>query len=185
MSQTREDVLLSLVRSGELEIDSEGRIWRVMKRGGNPQRNGFGVRPCKRVRAEFRTRNGYMLVTTTIGGVKTTAAAHRVVWTHFRGPIPPGMTVNHLNGKKDDNRPVNIELATYSEQRRHAINVLNVNRNRPKGSRNPKTTLTEDTVLRMREMRARGAMVKTIAAEFGVHRKAVSKICTRRTWTHI
>ncbi len=178
-------MLLSLVRSGELEIDSDGRIWRVKKRGGNPDRNGFAVRPCPRVRAEFKTRGGYLLVCTTIDGVKTTASAHRIAWTHFRGPIPVGKTINHLNGKKDDNRPENMDLATHSEQRRHALDVLNVNRNRPKGSLNPKTSLSEADVLRMREMRAQGVMVKTIAAEYGINKKAVSKICTRRTWAHI
>ena len=182
---TREDVLLLLVKSGELEIDSQGRVWRLMKRGGNPKRNGFGVRPCQKVRAEFMTRDGYLLVTTTISGVKTTASAHRIVWTHIHGSIPNGLTINHRNGEKADNRPENLELATQSQQRRHALTVLNVNRNRPKGSLHPKTRLTETDVVRMRAERASGMKVKDIAKKYKMRPKAVSAICTGRTWKHI
>ena len=72
-----------------------------------------------------------------------------------------------------------------SQQRRHALDVLNVDRNHPKGSKNPKTRLTEEDVIAMRERRARGARVKDIAESAGMNAKAVSKILTRRTWTHI
>jgi hypothetical protein len=181
---TREDVLLSLVKSGELEIDTDGRIWRLMKRGGNPTRN-YAVRPCPKVRAEFKTRDGYLLVTTTINGEKTTASAHRMVWTYFRGLIPDGLTINHLNGKKDDNHLANLDLATLSEQRRHAIDVLNVNRNRPKGERNPKAQTTAEQVIEMRRSRAMGMPVKDLAAVYGMKPKAISAICCRRTWKHI
>lgn len=181
---TREDVLLSLVKSGELEIDPDGRIWRVKKRGGNPLRN-YAVRPCPRVRAEYPTRDGYLLVTTTIDGKKTTASAHRIVWTHFNGPIPDGLTINHQNGKKADNRPSNLETATASEQRHHAIQTLNVDRNRPKGELNPKAQLTADQVLAVRALRANGTQVKEIARMYGMKPKAISAICCRRTWKHI
>ena len=180
----KEQVFLSLVRSGELGIDQDGQIWRLKKRGGNPNRN-YAIRECQRKRLEYKQRDGYLLVTTTIGGVRTVTGAHRVVWAYFNGPIPPGMTINHKNGLKSDNRPINLELATYSENRIHAIEVLNVNRNRPKGSLNPKTKLTEADIVEMRRLRAGGLMVKEIALAFGINKKAASKICTGRTWTHI
>jgi hypothetical protein len=72
-----------------------------------------------------------------------------------------------------------------SQQRRHALDVLNVNRNRPQGSKHPKTSLHENDVRRMRRLRACGVMVKDIAAMYGMRPKAVSAICTRRTWKHI
>ena len=95
------------------------------------------------------------------------------------------MTVNHKNGIKHDNRPENLELATMSEQRIHAINVLNVNRSHPKGSQHPKTHITEADVLEMRRRREDGELVKEIAASFQMNPKAVSAICNRRTWLHI
>lgn len=181
---TREDVILSLLPLGELSIDDQGRIWRLARRGGNPSRN-FATRPCPPVRAEYRQRQGYLLITTTISGVKTTAAAHRVVWTHFNGPIPAGLTINHRNGNKADNWPDNLELATMSEQRFHAVHTLNVERTRPKGSLHPKTTLTESVVREIRALRKQGMLVKDIAEKFNLKARAVSAITCRRTWTHI
>jgi hypothetical protein len=77
MSMDREEVILSLVKSGELEIDYQGRIWRVKKRHGYPRALGMGAayqkavttHPCKRVRAEYPTKEGYLLISVTISGV--------------------------------------------------------------------------------------------------------------------
>ena len=191
-SMNKEQIILSRVALGELEIDTEGRIWRVKKRHGQPRRKGeseyrkeVGLTDCLRVRAEYLSRQGYLLITTMIDRVKTVTGAHRVVWTNSNGPIPDGLTINHKNGVKDDNRLGNLELATQSEQRRHAIEILKVNRHRPTGSKNPKTSLTEADVLQMRQMRKDGAMVKIIADAYRMKPKAVSAICTGRTWPHV
>jgi hypothetical protein len=185
---TKEQILLS---SGLFEISSEGEIWRVAKRHGRGVKPGGGyyvgatISPCQRVRAEYRTRDGYLLVATTINGVKVVVGAHRLVWVSLNGAIPEGMTINHKNGKKRDNSPRNLELATHSEQRRHALEVLNVNRNRPKGSKHPKTKLSEANVIEMRRLRLAGVMVKEIAARFNMKPRAVSAIIVGRTWCHI
>lgn len=48
---------------------------------------------------------------------------NRLVWLAFNGPIPEGITINHKNGNKIDNRLDNLELATYSEQTLHAFKL--------------------------------------------------------------
>jgi hypothetical protein len=137
------------------------------------------------VRAEYSTRSGYLLVTATINGNRIVTGAHRMVWTSFNGAIPEGLTINHKNGIKNDNRPENLELATYSEQRIHALTVLGVNRHRPLGSKHPKTHLDESDVLEMRRLRSTGLMVKDIAAKFNMTAKTTSAILSRKTWKHI
>ena len=188
----KDAILLSIVAAGEMEIDSEGRIWRMKKRhgrgpliGGGGYQMGTRSSPCQRVRAEYLSPSGYLLVTTMTQGVRTVTGAHRVVWTYFNGPIPEGKTINHKNGVKDDNKPDNLEPATYSEQRQHALEVLHVNRNHPKGSLHPKTHLTEADVLEIRRLRATGVMVKDLAVRYGITKKGMSAICCRRTWLHI
>ena len=188
----REDVILSLVKSGELEIDAEGRIWRVATRHGRgPKRgtkiyeSGTRTSPCERRRTEHQTKQGYLQVTVMIARKKTIAAAHRVVWVYINGQIPDGHTINHKDGDKANNRPSNLELATMSEQRIHAVNVLNVKRTRPKGSLHPKTKLIEADVLAIRDLKASGMMAKDIAERYEIDARVVSQICTRRTWQHI
>lgn len=180
----KEQMILSVVPS-ELRIDEAGRVWRVAVRGGRPDRGGFAVRPCEPRRAEYRQRQGYLLVAVTLSGTKYVTGAHRLVWTHLHGAIPPGLIVNHRNGVKDDNRPENLELATESENRYHALETLSARRHRPTGSAHPKTHITEADVIEIRRLRAAGEMVKAIAARYSMKPKAVSAICNRVTWKHI
>ncbi|CAJ0895848.1 hypothetical protein R77569_04539 [Ralstonia mannitolilytica] len=39
-------------------------------------------------------------------------SAHRLTWLYHFGPIPDGMQIDHINGVRDDNRVVNLRLAT-------------------------------------------------------------------------
>lgn len=63
---------------------------------------------------------GYIRIKIRKDGKDKGCAVHRLVWEAFNGPIPPGMEINHKNGKKDDNRLSNLELVTSSENSRHA-----------------------------------------------------------------
>lgn len=49
-----------------------------------------------------------------------TIGAHRIAWMYFHAPIPPGMVVNHRNGRRWDNRFDNLELTTHADNIRHA-----------------------------------------------------------------
>ena len=46
--------------------------------------------------------------------------AHRIIWENMVGPIPKGMEINHINGRKDDNRLCNLELVTHAHNMQHA-----------------------------------------------------------------
>jgi hypothetical protein len=37
---------------------------------------------------------------------------HRVIWETLNGPIPDGLTIDHINGKRNDNRIENLQLLT-------------------------------------------------------------------------
>lgn len=185
MHKQSEIAVYKLVVSGELEIDQEGRIWRVKKRTHDRWTGGTKVTPCTRVRAEIgKPGNNYMQVRAMIDGKRHYAAAARLVYLHFKGKIPQGVTVNHEDGLKPNNRPKNLDLATYSEQRHHAIKVLGAKHHDVRGSRHPKTHLTEAMVIAMRAARAAGTMVKAIAEQNNITPKAASAICRGVTWKH-
>lgn len=41
---------------------------------------------------------------------------HRLIWAMTNGPIPDGMEVDHINGKRNDNRIHNLRLVTQAQQ---------------------------------------------------------------------
>lgn len=146
--------VIELVRSGELAIDCAGRVWRMASRRGI--KNGGGrshAVPCEPRRAEMKVPLGYLQVRAVVDGRRWYAGAHRLVWQHFHGDIPDGLTVNHKNGDKADNRLANLDLATDAEQAAHATAMglrEDESRRRSDGRYGPR--LPED--LRIREFPA-------------------------------
>lgn len=133
------------------------------------------VIPCEPRRAE-NLAGKYLQVRVMFAGTRFHAMAHRLVWLHFEGPIPSGLTVNHKNGIWSDNRPVNLELATPSEQTRHARTVLLRGRLNQYGTRNAMARLTSEQVAEIRARRADGEKLLTLANEFGVQFQHISRI---------
>lgn len=59
-------------------------------------------------------RNGYRC-----GGIgRGTYTAHRVIWAIFYGNHPDGQ-IDHINGRRDDNRIDNLRVVTAHENRRN------------------------------------------------------------------
>jgi hypothetical protein len=107
--------------------------------------------------------------------------AHRIIFEAFHGPIPPGLTVNHKDGDKSNNRPENLETATYQEQATHARELglaLNMN-GKPHH-------LTAADVREIRRANAEdGATYDLLAEHYRVAKGTIGHILMRRSWKHI
>lgn len=155
-----EDVILEAIRTGEFAIDDDGQIWRRRDR--------------RYVRAENRTGRGYLQIRKMVDGMRYHAAAHRVVYEYFRGRIPDGHIINHINGQKDDNRPWNLEISTHSENQRHAFKH---GLHDQSGEKNPAAKLTDREVAEIRLAYATGGFTQQqLADKYGISFQSVSKI---------
>jgi predicted XRE-type DNA-binding protein len=173
MKTPRDEEVYAAVLAAELEIDAEGRIWRVRKRCWSRWELKTVSRPCPRVRAENDVGD-YLMIRSMWNGERACTGAHRLVFRHFKGPIPKGLTVNHDNGKKKDNRPDNLLLATYSEQMKHAYRTELKTED---GESNKAAKITDSMVVEIREEYALGGVTqREIADRIGVKLDAVSKI---------
>lgn len=155
-----EEMLYNLVLSGEWKIDQNGYVW-MMKKGVWK-------------RAEHRTPQGYLQVRKMIKGIRVHTGAHRLVYRHFHGKIQSGITINHLNGKKDDNRPENLEIATYSENIKHAFLLGLANQD---GEKNPASKLSNLQVEEIRSVYAAGNITQIeLAQRYNVAIQTISQI---------
>lgn len=99
---------------GLYEVSDLGRIRsvdRVVNEKHPYMRKGVVLRPVIK-------RNGYQHVLLYRLGKRKDALVHRVVMESFVGPSD--LQVNHINEEKTDNRLVNLEYVTASENTRYS-----------------------------------------------------------------
>jgi len=181
-----EETLYQAVVAGWIEVREDGSIWRIARRYKSKWDGTVTIHPVTPRRIDAPVGAGYRLVKVMVDGVQTTTPAHRLVWRVLKGPIPPGLTINHENGNKSDNRPSNLELATYAEQMRHMIDVLKKGRVlQQNGTANAMAKLNDAAIREIRRRRAAGERLKSIAKDFGISDRTVSKISRGERWAFL
>ena len=108
----REAKVYEAVKDGRLTIDEFGRVWR-----GD-------------ARADYQ-KGTLLRITLRVDGRITSTLAHRLVWFHFYGSIPPGLLVLPIDGDGFNNSPSNLALATPSENGLHRYHNLGHRNLRP------------------------------------------------------
>lgn len=168
-----ERALIELVRDGQWEIDSQGRIWRTAHWVGL-RNGGKHLVPCERRRVEKVLPQGYLQVRATIDGKRLHTGAHRLVWQHFNGDIPVGHEINHKNGLKDDNRPGNLTCGSAGDNIAHAHRAGLIDQH---GQKNPAAKLSDSEVAKIRLAYTQGGYTQAqLAEKFGVAHQTVSKL---------
>jgi len=172
-----EDLVYTMVQNGCLEIDSEGRVWRI-----GQIVHGKVVR-IERRRAEFEEdESPYLKIRVQIDGRKIKCMAHRLVYRHFFGPIPYGAEVNHKEGNHKDNRPSMLETLSHSDNISHAYKELG--RLCRKGTNNGQAKICDDVVRDVRE-RLKTANPSQVARDVGLSRSTVQGIKDGSRWGHV
>lgn len=181
---SNEKIVYKAVLDGIFEIDPAGRIWRVKNIDPAPSRwlREQRLVDCPRRRGEYKV-GGYLRVKILLNGKSISTAAHRLVWIHFNGEIPDGMTINHKNGIKDDNRPENLELATLFDQQKHAHYVLGVGGGHTEfGENNANAKLTVEQAAEIYRRAHAGETQESLGKEFGCSHRVVGLIKNGKAW---
>lgn len=119
-----------------------------------------------------RNTKGYLVATLHFSGERIQAKLHRVVWMSVFGYIKPGLMIDHINGKKFDNRIENLRLVTNAGNAK--------NRRSYCGTANPSARLTEETAS---AIRSSAGSYATRANHFGVSKSLVAQISRGELWT--
>jgi hypothetical protein len=122
------------------------------------------------------TPNGYRVVGLWKPGAKNAKATfvHRLVAEAFLPFDPVRNRVNHINGIKADNRLVNLERCTSSENNQHAYDA---------GLKAPAhRKLTQEQA---RRVRYGGERLKDLSAELGMSMSALCQVRSGATWRNL
>lgn len=135
-----------------------------------------------RVLKSWTNKHGYEVLTLNHKGIKKEYKMHRLVALHFLKRGGEAKEVNHIDGCKTNNRLDNLEWCTRSENMVHAFKKGLATH---KGSNHPRTTLTEDKVLSIRNHLGKGVTVNEVAKMYEVRANTIYAIKYRKTWKHI
>ncbi|RKY06323.1 MAG: hypothetical protein DRP56_07615 [Planctomycetota bacterium] len=110
-------IAIDQINLGVLSVDgSTGLVMKLKRITGNQKL--INIEPKIATR---KMKNGYLAVSVWRENKQYTLYAHRLIWIYHTAPIPDGYDINHINGKKQDNRLENLELMTRGENLTHAL----------------------------------------------------------------
>ncbi|END7728784.1 NUMOD4 motif-containing HNH endonuclease [Escherichia coli] len=127
--------------------------------------------------------NGYKYVCLYKDGVKKNILIHKLVASHFVGGFAEGLQVNHIDGDKYNNNYLNLEWVTPSGNISHSYGLES--RGNVKGERNGNSKISNDDVIKIKEMVANGFPQCEVAKLFGIHNSKVSRIVNGKAWRHV
>jgi hypothetical protein len=136
-----------------------------------------------RMMRQNETKQGYKYILLCQNGKKAKFFIHRLVAMAFIYNPKNHPQVNHIDGDKAYNFACNLEWVTAQQNCHHAlenklyITAIGVDAGNAK--------LTEDAVRDIRRQAENGIYHRTLAEQYGVGRKAITKIVNRQRWKHI
>lgn len=109
--------------------------------------------------------------------------AHRWIFETVVGPIPEGLILRHRCDNPWCVNPQHLEPGTHADNTRDKFD-----RGRApdrKGSRHPLARLSEDDIIRIRDLAAGGQRQADLADRYGMSRQQIGKIVRRQNWSHV
>lgn len=140
--------------------------------------NGLIITP-KGTNGTFCSSTGYLRVKVN----KKSLQVHQVLSVMYYDEKCIGMTVNHKDGNKLNNRRSNLELLSLKDNVKHAHKSGLCRYS--KGESIGVSVLTESQVIKIREKLEKGLSQRKIAKEYSVSKGTIQGIKERKIWKHI
>lgn len=186
---TQEEWMLIPWSNGLYYASNLGRVKRVesLVRNQSDNKENIGYRKVGGNILKPKTKkNGYMEVNMYISAQKGKMChVHRAVYFAFNPNSDQSLQINHKNYDRSDNRLDNLELVTASQNMIHANKGGRIKRIFRIGQDSPASKLTNDDIIKIRQIHKDTKAVTRIAKMFGIGKTQVQRIVRRESWDHI
>lgn len=125
-------------------------------------------------------------------GKKLRKSIHQFVADAFVGPCPDGLTVNHIDGNKKNNKAWNLEYLTRSDNMKHAYKLGlkkpngKLNKSYNYGSNNYNAKLNDGIIRKIRKQYKTGMYTqKELAKKFDTTQAQINGIVNYKRWKHV
>ena len=163
-------------------VSDLGRFMSIERIANEPIRNLVRVISQREIKPTLN-RGRYLYVTFFKDQKGHSKSAHRIVAAAFVPNPENKKEVNHINGIKTDNRAVNLEWVTASENAQHAIRT---GLKTKIAEANPSAKLTNAKVKEIRALyEAGGTSYAKLAKIYGVGDRAIACIIKRIKWKSV
>ena len=127
-------------------------------------------------------KHGYFEVASQHNGVRTKELVHRLIGMMFVHGYAEGLTINHINGIKTDNRPENLEWVSLARNSQHAWETGLVDL---RGERQPGHKLTSKQVVYIRKLLRQGIPAHTLAVISNMSTSQIALIRDNKRWVDV
>ena len=169
---------------GVLEVSDQGNVRRraysyeCLGRWGTPHVTSKPARPM----APSNESHGYDVVAVQVDGRRKKFLIHRLVGRAFVPGFVEGLTINHINGIKTDNRSINLEWVTLSVNTKKQWEAGLVD---TRGDSHPGRKLHSGQVRILRKLMRMGATAYELSILCGVTEQVVYGIKDGRRWSSV
>ena len=167
---------------GLYQISNYGRVKSLIRHIIN--KNGRNITKKEKIMKLTYDRDGYLLVGLNKDKKQTQFRVHRLVLINFVNNVENKPETNHLNSIRDDNRLINLQWCTRSENSRHSYRQGN--NKGAFGEKSGSCILTENEVHVIRGLLENTALKhREIAEIFNISCTTVCDVKSRKSWKHI
>ena len=177
------------------EASTHGRIRSYWRRVGLGPGNGSKFMVVSQPQTILKptiNRLGYLVVhPKREDGDRHNISVHKLILITFIGPCPPDLECRHGDGVRAncflDNLQWDTPQNNQFDRKKHGTDYYpGPNCPAPqKGEANRQAKLTEDQVLKIRNLHAQGFPQVNIAKMFNVHKATINDIVLRKNWKYL
>ena len=134
-----------------------------------------------KIRKQFKNKFGYLKISLYNNNIELNYSVHRLVAMSFKQNSDFSLEVDHINGVKTDNKLVNLEFVTCSENIRRSYSMGLQNK---KGENHTRCKLNKNKVIEIRKRYKSGSKQIDLANEFNIVKSNICNIVHDRSWNY-